>query len=189
MEHDLRRSWWTLTFRGLLGVLFGLAMIIWPSAGVVALVALFAAFALVDGVVSVAAAFGVPKDSRLWTVLALEGVAGILAGLVALFWPGITAVALLFVAGIWALVVGCLEIAGAVRFRRLIAHDWLYAAGGVLTLLFGLLILMRPNLGGLALIYAIGFMAVMHGVMLMGTGLRVRELVTGMEHVEQRLHA
>src|SRR6266542_6762541 len=118
MLERMARNWWVLALRGLAGVIFGLLAFMWPGLTLVALVALFGAYALVDGIFAVVAAIKSARGNEDWWVVLLEGLAGIAAGLVTFFWPGITALALLYLIAAWAIVTGSFEIMAAVRLRK-----------------------------------------------------------------------
>ena len=137
------------------------------------LVLLYGAYALVDGVLAILAAItGDAPAPRWW--LAIVGLLGILVGILTLAWPGITAlVLLLFIAG-WAIATGILQIVGAVRLRKEIDNEWLLIASGVLSVIFGLILVVQPGAGALALLYVIGFYAVLYGILLVGLSLRLR---------------
>jgi uncharacterized membrane protein HdeD (DUF308 family) len=117
MLHALARNWWLILLRGICGILFGVLTFVLPGISLVTLVLLFGAYALVDGVLALIAAIkdGAPAP-RLW--LALVGVFGILAGLVAMALPGMTAIVLfLFIAG-WMIAIGVMRIIGAIGSGR-----------------------------------------------------------------------
>src|SRR3954465_7255675 len=149
MLETLARNWWVLAVRGALAVLFGLLALIWPGITVLALVLLFGAYALVDGVMALYTALF--DRGRLggrgagWLVL--EGVAGVLAAIGAAVWPGITALVLLYLIAAWALVTGVSEILTAIRLRQEIQGEWLLALSGVLSIVFGLLAFLLPHRG------------------------------------------
>src|SRR5689334_9691466 len=115
MEFGLTRSWWALALRGLFALLFGVLAILWPGLTLEVLVLLWGAYALADGVFAIAAAIAGAGRFHHWWALLLEGVVGIAAGVVTFLWPGITALALLFVIAAWAVVTGILEIVAAIR--------------------------------------------------------------------------
>jgi|SRR5688572_19577448 uncharacterized membrane protein HdeD (DUF308 family) len=162
----LARHWWVFLVRGLVAIAFGLLALFYPAATLVTFILFYGVFALVDGVFAVVSAIRGREGmgSRWW--LALVGVLGIVAGLVTYFWPGITALALLTVIGVWALVYGIFEIVGAIRLRKEIDNEWLLLIHGVLAVLFGLMVLVRPGAGALALIWLIGSFALASGVVL-----------------------
>ncbi|GAA4083709.1 MULTISPECIES: HdeD family acid-resistance protein [Actinomadura] len=179
MDDLLARGWWTLALRGAVAILFGLIAWIWPGITVLTLVLLFGAYALVDGVGSlVAAARGVPGESRAW--LGVAGVCGIVLGIVALVWPGITGLALLFLIAVWALVTGVLEIVAAIRLRHVIRGEWLYALSGAVSVLFGVLLLVWPVSGALAVVWMIGFFSIVFGAAMVGAAFRLRRLAREM---------
>jgi uncharacterized membrane protein HdeD (DUF308 family) len=138
------------------------------------LVLLYGAYALVDGVLSIAAAIrgGVPAP-RWW--LAVVGLLGVAAGVVTLLLPGITALLLLlFIAG-WAIAIGVMQIIGAIRLRKEIDNEWWLVAGGVLSVIFGLVLIVQPGAGALALLFLIGAYAIVHGIVLVSFSLRLRK--------------
>jgi uncharacterized membrane protein HdeD (DUF308 family) len=161
----LARHWWIFLVRGLVAIAFGLLALFYPEATLVTFILFYGIFAFVDGVFAVVSAIrGRGMGSRWW--LALVGVLGIIAGLVTYFWPGITALALLTVIGVWALVYGIFEIVGAIRLRKEIDNEWLLLIHGVLAVLFGLMVLVRPGAGAVALIWLIGSFALASGIVL-----------------------
>jgi uncharacterized membrane protein HdeD (DUF308 family) len=175
MLESLSRNWWAVVLRGAAAVLFGLLALIWPNITVFVLVALFGAYALVDGVLAlVAAAMGENRGRRGWLIF--EGVAGVLAGIVAFVWPGVTTLALLYVIAAWALVTGVLEVMAAIRLRREIQGEWLLILSGVCSVVFGILLAVWPATGALALVILIGCFAIVFGVVLVAFGMRLRRL-------------
>jgi uncharacterized membrane protein HdeD (DUF308 family) len=170
----LARNAWLLVARGIFAVLFGLAALFWPGITLAALVLLFGVYALMDGIFAIAAAItGADPQSRWW-MLVLEGLAGIVAAAITFMWPGITAVALLYLIAAWSIVTGILEIAAAVRLRREIRGEWLMALSGIVSVLFGAYIAIFPGLGALAVVWLIGTMAIFFGVLMIGLGWRLR---------------
>jgi uncharacterized membrane protein HdeD (DUF308 family) len=162
----LARNWWVFLVRGLVAIAFGLLGLFYPAATLVAFVLVYGVFALIDGVFAVIAAVRGKEGMgpRWW--LALVGVLGIVAGLVTYAWPGLTALALLMVIGVWALVYGIFEIIGAIRLRKEIENEWLLLAHGILAVLFGLMVLVRPGAGALALVWLIASFALASGGLL-----------------------
>ncbi|SHG14695.1 HdeD family acid-resistance protein [Streptoalloteichus hindustanus] len=183
MGELMLRRWWMPAARGVAAILFGLVTLVWPAVTLLALVLLWGVFALVDGVMALSVAFSgatartAPTGDR-WT-WGLLGLLGVLAGVVALLWPGITAIALALVIAVWAVVVGVLQIVAAVRLRRVIRNEWLLGIAGALTALLGVLLFVRPGTGALALVTVIAVFAILWGVVLVLLGLRLRRLTTG----------
>ena len=152
---SLTRNWWAVALRGLAGILFGVISFVSPGISLAALVLLFGAYAFADGVLSIVSAVRRRGADRWWLLL-LQGIVGIGAGVVTLLWPGITALALLAVIAAWALVGGALQIAAAIRLRKVITGEWLLALGGVLTIALGVLLILFPFPRALALLIWIG---------------------------------
>jgi len=171
MHPSLARNWWALALRGLAAVAFGLLTFILPGITLVTLVLLFGAYALVDGVFNVIASFRVAAHH--WALL-IEGVVGIIAGIVTFAWPAITALVLLYVIAFWAIFTGIFEIIAGVGLRKAITNEWLLIAMGVLSLLFGVLILFAPGAGALAIVLWIGAYALVFGVFLLALAFRLR---------------
>lgn len=171
MLHMLARNWWALAFRGLVAVLFGLLTIIIPGVTLVTLVLLFGFYAVVDGIFNVAASFR--SASHHWALL-IEGVIGILAGILTFAWPAITAIALLYLIAFWAILTGIFEIIAGVRLRQTISNEWALLLMGALSMLFGMLILFAPAAGALAIVLWIGVYALAFGVFLLVLAFRLR---------------
>jgi uncharacterized membrane protein HdeD (DUF308 family) len=171
MLHTLATNWWALALRGLVAVLFGLLTFLLPGITLVTLVLLFGAYALADGIFNVIAFFRVA--SHQWALL-VEGVIGIIAGILTFAWPAITAIVLLYVIAFWAIFTGVFEIIAGIRLRKAITNEWLLLVMGVLSLLFGVLILFAPGAGALAIVLWIGAYALVFGVFLLAFAFRLR---------------
>jgi uncharacterized membrane protein HdeD (DUF308 family) len=165
------RLWWALLLRGVAAVLFGLAALFWPDETLWVLIVFFGAYALVAGVFTIAA--GIADSTRRWLLLT-EGVLGVVAGLIAFFWPGLTALVLLYVIAAWAIFTGVLEIMSAISLRREIDNEWMMILGGALSVLFGVLLAVLPGVGLLSLTWLIGIYALIFGVAFIILGFRVR---------------
>ena len=173
MVHALAKNWWLILLRGIAAVIFGVLTFVWPGVTLVTLVLLYGVFALADGVLAlIAAIMGGQPAPRWW--LALVGLLGIIAGLITLALPGITAVILLYCIAFWAIAIGVMQIAGAIRLRKEIDNEWMLIASGVISVLFGLVMIMSPGAGALGLLFVIGVYAVIHGIMLITLAMRLR---------------
>src|SRR5215211_7823201 len=168
----LASNWWALLMRGIAAVLFGLAALFWPGVTLLVLIVFFGAYAMVDGVLAIVAGIWGSEGSR-WLLLA-EGVLGVLAGLVVLFWPGMTALVLLFLISAWAIFTGLLKVIMAIFFRREVENAWLMGLSGVLSVLFGVVLAVLPGAGLLSLVWLIGIYALIVGVVLIVLGFRMR---------------
>jgi uncharacterized membrane protein HdeD (DUF308 family) len=170
----LSRNWWAVSLRGLAGILFGIITFVAPPITIAALVLLFGAYAFADGVLAIVSAVRRRGTDR--GLLLLEGLIGIAAGVVTFLWPGIAALALLYVIAAWALVTGAFEIAAAVRLRKVISGEWLLALSGVFSIALGVLLILAPGPGALALVIWIGAYAFVFGALLFALGLRLKGL-------------
>jgi len=175
MLHALAKCWWLVLLRGIAGIVFGILAFVWPGLTLAALVLLYGAYALVDGVFSLIAAFtGGAKPVPTWW-LVVVGLAGIAAGLVTFFWPGITALVLIFFIGGWAIAHGIFEIVGAIKLRKEIDNEWWLILAGALSVLFGIIVIAAPGAGALALVWVIGIYSFAFGILLVGLSLKLRK--------------
>jgi uncharacterized membrane protein HdeD (DUF308 family) len=170
----LARYWWLILLRGLVSILFGVLAFVWPGLTLVTLVLFYGAFMLIDGVLALAhAIMGGNVGSRWW--LALVGVAGIIAGALTFMWPGLTALLLLFFIAGWAIALGVFQIIGAIRLRKEIDNEWTLILSGVISVLFGSILLVAPGAGALGLIWAIGSFAIVFGILMVMAALRLKK--------------
>jgi uncharacterized membrane protein HdeD (DUF308 family) len=174
MRLALATNWGALVIRGLAGIIFGILALTWPGITLLALVFLFAGYALVDGVTSLIGAVRAIEHHDRWGVLVLEGIVGIVAAVVTIAWPGITALALVYVIAAWAIITGVLEIAAAIRLRRHISGEWLLVLGGIASLVIGFLLMIAPLAGALVIAIWVGAYALVFGVVLVALGFRLR---------------
>jgi uncharacterized membrane protein HdeD (DUF308 family) len=170
---SLTRNWWAVVLRGVAGILFGLVTFFAPGVSLVALVTVFGAYALIDGVFAIVSAIR-HRGADRWGMLLLEGIAGIAAAAVTFLWPGITAIALLYLIAAWSLFTGIMEVVAAVKLRKVISGEWLLALSGLLSIVFGILLLLFPGPGALAVVLWIGAYAIVFGSILIALGFRLR---------------
>jgi uncharacterized membrane protein HdeD (DUF308 family) len=159
--------------RGLLAVIVGVVMFVFPQIALPALILAFAVWMIVDGVAELIGAWRM-RGQKQWWLGILEGVAGIVVGLIAVFIPGLTAVALLFLVAAWAIVTGVLEIIAAIRLREQISGELWMGLAGLLSILFGLYLVLFPGAGILSLLWLVGFFAILFGVSMLLLGWRLR---------------
>ena len=171
----LASRWGWIVFRGVVAVLFGFLAFSRPGSVGMSLVLLFAAYSFVSGIAAVVCAVrGGRAGAPRWGTLLLEGLLYIAAGIVAVLWPAWTGLAFIWVIAFWAIVSGALEIASAIRLRRVMEHEWALGLAGALSIAFGALMLFRPLVGGLAVVYWLGAYAIIFGVLQMVVGFRLR---------------
>ena len=172
MITTLAQNWWTLALRGLAAVIFGILAYVWPNLTFTVLVLFFGAYALWDGVFALIGAFRTAGERR-W-MLILEGLVGIAAGIVTFIWPGAASLAILTIIAAWAIVTGIFEIIAAIRLREEIEGEWLMLLGGLLSVLFGIALVIWPAAGLVAVTWMIGAYAVIFGILFIVLGFRLR---------------
>ncbi len=173
--NQLAKGWWLVLLRGIAGVVFGLLALGWPGVTLLLLVLFYGAYALVDGVFSLIAAFaGKGEGTPTWWLI-LVGILGIAAGLVTFLVPGISAVVLIMIIGAWAVVCGIFEIIGAIQLRKEIDNEWLLILSGIVSVLFGLGVLVFPGAGALALVWLIATFAIAFGILWIVLAFRLKK--------------
>jgi uncharacterized membrane protein HdeD (DUF308 family) len=160
--------------QGIVALLFGLLAVVWPDLTLLWLVAMFAAYAIISGAVAL---YGAVKNRAMdkgWWLILFLGLVSVAAGVLAIFYPGLTALMLVLLMGANALVTGALQIAVAIRLRKAVSNEWLLVLSGVASIVFGGLVLIFPGAGALALVWLISFYAVLSGVLLLSLAFRVK---------------
>lgn len=172
---QLSRNWWAFLIRGIIALAFGLIAIFMPVAAFISLVFVFGAFALADGVFALVSAFTSKREAENWWWLILEGVIGIVIGLLTLIQPIAMTEAWLLVIAAWAIVTGILEIITAVRIRKEITGEFWLILSGALSVVFGVLVAVSPTSGAFAIGLIIGIYALLFGVTMMMLAFRLRK--------------
>jgi uncharacterized membrane protein HdeD (DUF308 family) len=167
----LVRNWWAVALRGVFAILFGLAAIFFTPATIGALVLVFGIYMLIDGVFAIVSGVRAAERHERWGLFILEGLVDLLAGLAAVFMPGLTLIVLIYVMGGWAIVTGVLMAAAA--FRAVHGKGWLIAAG-VISVIWGILLFIAPIAGALVLTWFIGGYALFFGIALLILAFRLR---------------
>jgi len=174
--HNVGTERWVVALRGVFAIVFGVLAIVWPGLTLLVLITLFGAYALVDGIFAVIAGIAsYGRNERWWAVL-LEGIAGIILGLLTFFYPGITALVLVYFIAAWALVTGIFEIAAAIRLRKEIEGEWMMVLSGILSIIFGAFLVAAPGAGALGLTWVIGAYGIVWGILLIILAFRLRNL-------------
>jgi uncharacterized membrane protein HdeD (DUF308 family) len=173
--NTLAANWWLLLLRGVAAIAFGILAFFWPGLTLLTLTLLWGAYALTDGAFALWATIAGKGEMapRLW--LALVGLVSILAGLMAFFWPLMTTLALLMFIASWAIVIGVLQIWGAIELRKELEGEWLLGLNGLLSIAFGALMFARPDAGALALVWTIGWFAVLAGCLYIALAFRLKK--------------
>jgi len=170
----LASRWGWVVFRGVLAVLFGLFAFARPGAMAFSMVLVFGCYAFIAGIATVIAAARRGHAGESWGALLLDGLLGIAVGVLAVLWPARTALAFVWLIGAWALLTGILEIASAIKLRKLIQHEWLLGLAGAVSIAFGLLMFYRPIAGGLAVVWWLGAYALIFGASLVALAISLR---------------
>lgn len=166
LSEVLADNWWAVGLRGILGILFGLICLLTPGVAIEVFVILFAAYMLVDGVFAVISGIKAARNGERWGLLILEGVVDLAAGAVAVLWPAITLVALVWLIAVWAIVSGVLMLTAA--FTLNLDHGrWWLALGGIASVIFGILLVIEPLIGAVVLTLWIGAYALVFGIFLL----------------------
>jgi uncharacterized membrane protein HdeD (DUF308 family) len=176
MLDRMSRDWWIIALQGVAAIVFGVLALLWPGITLLALVFLFAAYALIDGLLALISGIRRGRDAGRpdwWRVA--RGVVGIAVGVIAFAMPGITAYALLIVIAAWAIVSGAIEVVAAYQLRDMIRGEWLLALDGVVAIIFGIVLIAFPSAGALAVVWLIGAFAIVSGVILLALALRLRD--------------
>jgi uncharacterized membrane protein HdeD (DUF308 family) len=173
---QLSRDWWHFAVRGVLAIVFGLMALIWPDSTKIALVLLFGAFVLADGIFTMATGIESRKFFKQWWTLLLEGLTGIVIAVLAFVWPEVTARVLLYFIGAWAILTGIFEIMAAIELRDLIVGESVMMLYGLLSIVLGVLLFAFPEAGAVSLAWAIGFYAIFAGIMEIVFAFRLRGL-------------
>lgn len=170
----LSRNWWVLLLRGLVAIAFGVLTWLRPGISLAALLLLFGAYAMADGILGVWIAVAGRREDEHWWILLLGGLIGIGVGTLTFLAPGVTAIVILFYIAVWAISTGVLEIVAAIRLRKEIKGEWLLILGGLASVLLGGLLMIQPRAGALALVWLIATYAVVFGILLGMLAFRVR---------------
>jgi uncharacterized membrane protein HdeD (DUF308 family) len=162
----LAQHWWAVGLRGVLAIIFGLICLLTPGIAVGAFVIVFAAYMFVDGIFAIISGIRAARSGEQWGLLILEGVVDLAAGILAIVWPAITLVALVWIVAIWAIVSGALML-GAAFILNIDYGRWWLALGGIASLIFGILLIIEPFIGAVILTLWIGAYALVFGVFLL----------------------
>jgi uncharacterized membrane protein HdeD (DUF308 family) len=176
MLSSVTRNWWVFALRGTLAIVFGVAAFAWPGITFEALVLLFGAYAFFDGVLLLTFGLRAAGAKERWWPLVLGGIVGLATGALTFAQPQAMALALVYVVGAWAIVIGILTIVAAIRLRQVITYEWLMGLSGALSIIFGALVIAQPGAGALTVVFLIGFYAILAGITQISLGVRLRSL-------------
>jgi uncharacterized membrane protein HdeD (DUF308 family) len=166
----LTQKWWAVALRGVIAIVFGIVALASPGATLLSLAVVFGAYAFVSGVFAIIAAFGSRGRDAVWYVL--DGILGIAVGLAAMVFPTVAAQVLVVLVGLWAILTGIFEVIAG--FELPIKRDWLLVIAGIASIVFGVLVIVYPATGALAITWLIGIYALVFGVSMLAFGIRLR---------------
>lgn len=169
-----KRNWLAFLLRGIVAILFGVLAWRMPQISLTALVLLFGLFVFVDGILHIWVALAGRKKYRDWWVLLSSGVLGLSVGVIALFAPAVAAIALVYFMAFWAIATGTLQIVEAIYLRRVIKGEWLHILGGFVSVIFGILLMIQPAVGALAMLWLISAYAFTFGILMVVLAFRAR---------------
>lgn len=176
LVRGLANRWWLFLLRGIAGIAFGVLAILWPGVALLTIALVWGAYAFADGILALATAISGPRGAapRWWLVLV--GVIGIAAGVLTFLWPGITAGVLLILVAAWAIATGVMEVAGAIALRKEIEGELFLILAGLLSIGFGVAIMLWPAAGALSVVWLIAWLAILGGGAYIGLAFRLRKL-------------
>lgn len=176
MRHFFAYAWKLLLLRGILAMLFALVAIFLPAIAFSTLILFFGAWLIVNGILTIIGSFQSRKEDRHWWIALLAGLAGLLLGIYTYANPIVTAKTIMVLIGIWSILFGIAEIIYAIRIRKMIEGEGWLIAGGIISAIFGLLLLANPILGGITLTLLLGVYALIMGLFFIILGLKVRRM-------------
>ncbi len=175
MLNTMTRSWWIVLIRGILAIAFGALALFMPGLTLLALILIYAAYALIDGGFTAYAAIQSRGEDNRWWVRLLEGTVGIIAGVVAFIAPLIAGFVLLLWIAMWAILTGIAQVMTAYQLRKEIENEWFLGVAGAMSIIFGAFIALFPAGGALAIAWLIGVYSIMFGVLFISLALRLRD--------------
>jgi uncharacterized membrane protein HdeD (DUF308 family) len=181
----LPQNWWAFVLRGVVAIALGILVFVQPNATLLALIAVFAAYAIFDGVMAIATGVSVEGGPR-W-LLIVGGILGIAIGLLTINRPDVTAIALVYLIAVWAIATGVAEAVAAYHFRQVLSNEWLLAISGVISVIFGAFLIVAPGDGVYAVLWVIGYYALFAGIMYIAAGLRLRGVHEKLQPLDKAL--
>lgn len=169
----LAQNWWLFTLRGVFGIVFGCLALAFPGPTMLSLVLLFSAYMLVDGIAEIISAVRAIRQKTRWGFLIFAGLLNIAVGIGAFLWPGLTVIAFVLLVASWAIVTGALMMVAAFRLNTEHGRWWL-VLGGLLSLVYGALLILAPLVGAIVLTWWMGAYALAFGIALVIFSFRLR---------------
>ena len=174
------RNWWMLALRGVFAILFGLVALLLPGIALLAFIYVFAAYAIIDGIVAVIVSIRERGSLSRWGWVLAEGILSVVAGIFAAVYPGLTALVLLYVVAAWAVLTGITEIVAAFMMREHVAREWILGLAGLLSIVFGIILFIRPGAGLLTILWLVGVYAIIFGILFIVRAFQLRSWASSM---------
>ena len=189
MKNLLHNAWKTLFLRGIFAVFFGILTFIWPGLTLITLIYLFAFYSFADGFATLSGAWQNRKSGANWGLLFLSGIIGLLVGIITLFYPGLTAIYLIIFIGIRAILDGMLTMIAAIRLRKEINNEGMLALGGLISMLFGFWVILKPGQGALTFAWIVALFATVIGIILILLAFKAKEWVRAVsDKIEEKIN-
>jgi len=179
MHPEIARAWSVLLIRGICNVLFAFVAFLQPGLTLVALVLLWGVYAVIDGAMSLTTGIAARRSGGPYASLLISGASGLVAGLIACVWPGVTLVALLAIMAAWAVLRGVLEITAAYHLRHVLPRAWMLGVSGAVSIAFGVLLAVRPAIAVTTVVYAVAVAALAFGILAIALAMHLRRLSEG----------
>jgi uncharacterized membrane protein HdeD (DUF308 family) len=183
MVAEMSRNWWVFILRGIVAIAIGILAFVQPQATLIALIAVFAAYAIVDGILAIGAGIAIEGGPR-W-MLIVGGLIGIAIGVLTINRPDVTAIALVYLIAVWAIVTGVAEAVAAYSFRAVLENEWLLVLSGIVSVVFGVVLIANPGDGVLAVLWLIGIYAILAGIIYIATGFQLRTIHETVKPIEK----
>lgn len=186
LSSTLKHNWKVVAARGVFGLIIGLIALLFPGPTLLSLVTLFALYLIIDGILAIVAAVRAANESKRWGYLTFEGIVGIVAGIIALALPGLTVFVFVGLLAAWAIVSGALELRAAYNLEKDHGRWWL-VAGGIVSILFGIILIAAPVLGALVVSWWVGIYATIFGASLLALAFQLRARQQGGPQTASRI--
>ncbi len=159
-----RGLWWDMLLLSVIAIIFGLLVFFMPGLSIAVFVLMFGFYAFAVGILMLLQTVTV-KDGKWWVRL-LGSIVAVSAGAAVFIWPGISALSLLYVISFYFIFIGALQVISAIELRRVFSGEWLFFISGILSIIVGVLLIMRPLTGAIALAQTIGIFAIAYGLII-----------------------
>jgi len=178
MIDQLAYNWWIVALRGALAVIIGIIAFFFPGITLVVLIAIFGSFVLLEGSLLLIAGIRSRKENERWWILIFQGLLSLGVAIITFVAPMATALALLYLMAAWAIASGVIEVVAAMRLRKEVKGEWILVLDGVITILFGLALILAPDVGLLVWIWMIGGFKLASGILLIILAFKLKRFRT-----------